>query len=79
MIPKILHYVWVGGAPKPPQVLACIESWRRLCPGWEIREWGDDFAATVTCRYVREALAHRKWAFEEEVPLRMTALAFSGS
>ena len=63
MIPKIIHYVWVGGAPKPPDVVACIESWRRMCPGWEIREWGDDFAKTVDNRYAREALAHRKWAF----------------
>ena len=63
MIPKVIHYVWVGGAPKPPEVIACIESWRKMCPGWEIREWGDDFAKTVDNRYVREALAHRKWAF----------------
>ena len=63
MIPRIIHYVWLGDAPKPQLVLDCIESWRRFCPGWEIREWGDDFARTVDCRYVREALMHRKWAF----------------
>ncbi len=66
MIPKIIHYVWVGDGPKPPDVLACIESWRRFCPGWEIREWGNDFAKTVECRYVKEALAHRKWAFASD-------------
>jgi len=66
MIPKIIHFVWVGDAPKPPQVLACIESWRRHCPDWEIREWGNDFAQKVECRYVREALAHRKWAFASD-------------
>ena len=47
MIPKIIHYVWVGDAPKPPEVLDCIESWRRMCQGWEIREWGTDFAKSV--------------------------------
>ena len=66
MIPKIIHYVWVGDGPKPPDVLACIESWRRFCPDWEIREWGNDFAKTVECRYVQEALAHRKWAFASD-------------
>lgn len=63
MIPKIIHFVWVGGAPKPPEVLACIESWRRNCPGWEIREWGDDFACASGNRYVAEAFKHGKWAF----------------
>lgn len=26
MIPKIIHYCWVGNAPKPKSVLYCIES-----------------------------------------------------
>ena len=63
MTPKIIHYVWVGGAPKPPIVLHCIESWRRFCPGWEIREWGDESLDGVGNRYLREAVEHRKWAF----------------
>ena len=66
MIPKIIHYVWVGDSPKPPEVLACIESWRRLCPGWDIREWGNDSAAGAGGRYVREAISHRKWAFASD-------------
>ena len=63
MIPKVIHYVWVGGAPKPPVVLHCIESWKRFCPGWEIREWGDDLVQRVGNRYAKEAYAQRKWAF----------------
>ncbi len=58
-------------------VTACIESWRRFCPGWEIREWGNDFAKTVDNRYVREALAHRKWAFASDW-IRLHALAQFG-
>ena len=77
MIPKIIHYVWLGGAPKPKLVLECIDSWRRMCPGWEIREWGDDFARSVENRYVREALAHRKWAFAADW-IRLHALAGAG-
>ena len=77
MIPKTIHYVWVGDAPKPRQVLDCIESWRRFCPGWEIREWGNDFVSTVDNRYVREALAHRKWAFVADW-VRLYALVHHG-
>ena len=63
MIPRIIHYVWVGGAPKPPVVQRCIESWRRFCPGWEIREWGDDMVERFGVQYAKEAYAQRKWAF----------------
>ena len=63
MIPKALHYIWLGGAPKPPAVLRCIESWKRACPGWEIREWGDESLAGLGNRYLLEAVEHRKWAF----------------
>lgn len=63
MIPKVIHFVWLGGAPKPPVVLKCVESWRRMCPGWEIREWGDESLVGLDNRYLREAVAHRKWAF----------------
>ena len=63
MIPKAIHYVWLGGAPKPLVVLKCIESWRRACPGWEMREWGDESLAGIGNRYLREAVEHRKWAF----------------
>ena len=73
MIPKVIHYVWVGDAPKPPQVLKCIDSWRRNCPGWEIREWGDDDMKRVENRYARDAYAHEKWAFASDY-LRLRAL-----
>ena len=63
MIPKVVHFVWLGATPKPPIVLKCIESWKRVCPGWEIREWGDEALEGVGNRYLREAVEHRKWAF----------------
>ena len=77
MIPKVIHYVWVGDAPKPPQVLKCIDSWRRNCPGWEIREWGGDFVRASGNRYALEALAHRKWAFASDWA-RLAVLARHG-
>lgn len=63
MTPKIIHFVWVGDAPKPPIVLQCIESWKKFCPGWEIREWGNELVEQAGNRYAREALSQKKWAF----------------
>lgn len=61
--PKMIHYVWVGNAPKPPIVQYCIESWKKFCPGWEIREWGNELVEQHGNRYAKEAYAHKKWAF----------------
>lgn len=42
MIPRILHYVWVGGRPLPEKSRINLETWRRFCPDYEIRAWTDD-------------------------------------
>ena len=42
MIPKTIHYFWMGGNPKPDSVLCCIESWKKICPDFEIIEWNED-------------------------------------
>ncbi|WP_374652000.1 glycosyltransferase [Rhizorhabdus sp.] len=39
MIPKIMHFIWVGDETKRPD--NCIESWRARHPGWEFRIWGN--------------------------------------
>ena len=77
MIPKTIHCVWVGGARKPPVVERCMESWRRFCPGWEIREWGDADLDGIANRYLNEARAQRKWAFVADY-LRLKALVEHG-
>ena len=77
MIPKTIHCVWVGGARKPPVVQRCMESWRRFCPGWEIREWGDADLDGIDNRYLNEARAQRKWAFVADY-LRLKALGEHG-
>lgn len=56
MIPKIIHYCWFGGNPKPELVERCIASWHACMPGkgeeasgrdgeWEYMEWNEDTLA----------------------------------
>ena len=73
MTPKIIHFIWLGMQPKPPVVAHCLESWRRFCPGWEIREWDDAAIAGIDNRYLREALRAKKWAFAADY-VRLYAL-----
>jgi hypothetical protein len=42
MIPKIIHYIWFGGKPKPPLVLKTIESWKQVLPEYEVQEWNEE-------------------------------------
>lgn len=39
MIPKLLHFIWVGNEAKRPD--NCIQSWIALNPDWEVRVWGN--------------------------------------
>ena len=39
-IPRVIHHVWVGG-PIPEPLVACIDTWPRLHPGWDHRVWRD--------------------------------------
>ena len=62
-IPKIIHYCWVGGSPKPQSVLYCIESWKRNCPDYEIREWNETNYDFTKNKYMQQAYEAQKWGF----------------
>lgn len=41
MLPKLLHFIWIG-RPMPDWAAACINEFRRLNPGYEVRLHGED-------------------------------------
>lgn len=63
MIPKVIHYCWFGYNPYPEIVTKCIESWRKMCPDYEIKCWNEDNFDYKSCEYAREAYDAKKWAF----------------
>lgn len=67
MIPKIIHYCWFGKNPKPALALKCIESWKKYCPDYEIKEWNEDNYDVEFCDYSRQAYEKKKWAFVSDV------------
>ncbi|KUM53386.1 glycosyltransferase family 32 protein [Rheinheimera sp. EpRS3] len=73
MIPKIIHYVWVGNAPKPELVLKCIASWKTHLPDYQIVEWNNDSVHALDNTYMQQAFAAGKWAFVSDY-LRLYAL-----
>lgn len=77
MIPKIIHYCWFGRGPKPQLALDCIESWKRVLPEYEIKEWNEDNFDLDMYSYAREAYDNRKFAFVTDI-VRMYALYYEG-
>ncbi|MCL2410687.1 MAG: glycosyl transferase [Treponema sp.] len=67
MIPKIIHYCWFGGNPLPPFAIRCIESWKKYCPDYEIKQWNESNFDINYNVYVREAYEAKKWAFVSDI------------
>ncbi len=63
MIPKTIHYCWFGKGAKPPLVLTCIESWKRTCPTFEIKEWNESNFPIENHPYADTMYRQKKWAF----------------
>ena len=77
-IPKIIHYCWFGGKPKPALAEKCIASWKKFCPDYEIREWNEEnFDLSAAPRYVRQAYEAGRWAFVTDY-VRLVALVRTG-
>ncbi len=63
MIPKVIHYCWIGDNPLPESAKKCINSWKKYCPDYQIIEWNEqnyDFQKTT---FMREAYSAKKWGF----------------
>lgn len=64
MIPRIIHYCWFGGNPKPRLAKKCLKSWEKYCPDFEIKEWNEsNYDVDDAPIYVQQAYAAKKWAF----------------
>lgn len=64
MIPKIIHYCWLGGNPLPKSAKKCIESWKKFCPEYQIIEWNEknlDFENVPN--FVKQAYEAKAWGF----------------
>ena len=77
MIPKVIHYCWFGRGKMPELATKCIESWKKYCPDYIIKEWNEDNFNINAYPYVREAYDSRKCAFVTDV-VRLYALYYEG-
>ena len=77
-IPKVIHYCWFGGKPKPRLAEKCLKSWKKYCPDYEIVEWNEDnFDLSAAPNYVQQAMAAGRWALVTDY-VRLCALIQRG-
>ena len=72
MIPKIIHYVWVGNADKPELVQRCIASWKKHLPDYQLIEWNNDSVKALNNTYMQQAFA----AGQKDTQLTMNGQLF---
>lgn len=77
MIPKIIHFVWFGGAEQSELIKKCISSWHSFCPEYEYRFWNEDSFDVTINTYCLEAYKEKKWAFVSDY-VRLWALVNYG-
>lgn len=76
MIPRKIHYVWVGGKPLPALAEQCIASWKEKLPDFEIKRW-DETNSPMNHPYVKAMYDQKLWAFVSDY-IRFWALTQEG-
>ncbi len=63
LIPKKIHYVWLGGGELPDEYKKNIETWKNNNPDYEFIQWNEETYDLDKYSYVREAYEAKEWAF----------------
>lgn len=66
-IPKKIHYIWLGGNELTPKMKACMASWRKYCPDFEIIEWNENNFDLDKCPLIKKALAEKNYPLASDM------------
>ena len=73
MIPKIIHFCWIGGTDIPEDVNRCIDTWKKFLPDYEIMRWSEENFDVNIIPYTKEAYEAGRYAFVSDY-IRLFAL-----
>lgn len=73
MIPKKIHYVWVGGKDKPKNIKRCMKTWEKHLKDYEIIEWNESNFDIHSHPFAEAAYKAKKWAYVSDY-IRMYAI-----
>ena len=61
MIPKTIHYCWFGNNQKNDLIIRCMESWSKIMPEFQIKEWNEG-NSPVEIPYCKSAYDRKLWS-----------------
>lgn len=73
MIPKIIHYIWLGNSDIPKDQQVWIDGWKVKMPDYQIVEWNNESILDIDIPFIKEAIQCEKYAFASDV-VRLWAL-----
>jgi mannosyltransferase OCH1-like enzyme len=76
VIPRTLHYVWVGPKPVPKKVRTLVEGWQRLNPDYDVVLWNEE-NIDFSFEFVQSAYSTKAWNRISDF-VRMWALLHHG-
>lgn len=77
MIPKIIHYVWLGKKEIPEEQQEFIKNWQKIMPDYKIMRWDEDNFDMNINNYCKQAYQKGKYAFASDY-IRLWALSNYG-
>lgn len=63
LIPKKIHYMWLGKKQIPSNLQKCIDSWKKYCPEYEIIQWNENNYDIHKHPYMQAAYEKRAYGF----------------
>ena len=66
-IPKVIHYCWFGKKEIPDFLKKCMESWKLLCPDYEIKRWDESNFDVSKYLYTKQAYENGKYGFVSDM------------
>lgn len=66
MIPKKIHYIWLGNNEKSKLHQRVLNSWQKNAPEYEIIEWNESNIGEIHNQFLDDALKHHAYAFASD-------------
>ena len=63
IIPKKIHFIWVGGNEKSKDIKKCMKTWKKWLKDYEIIEWNENNFDIDSHPFIKAAYKMKKWAF----------------
>lgn len=62
MIPKIIHYAWIG-TPMPNEVKERVNEWKQLLPEWKFMLWNESNYNFNQFSFTQQKIKEKDWGF----------------